>query len=122
VPPPHSPPDSYSKTSVSSHDPNNNTKPGTSSIDGDENQFGDPALGRSSSEEKESMTPAQTKRKAQNRAAYVITRARSQKQYQAGCSVYHSEIVSRLQLVDIKPANRDQYIVNAHSANEKRGM
>ncbi|CAI7585192.1 unnamed protein product [Penicillium pancosmium] len=79
VPPPHSPPDSYSKTSVSSNDPNNNTKPGTSSIDGDENQFGDSALGRSSSEEKESMTPAQTKRKAQNRAAQRAFRERKER-------------------------------------------
>lgn len=68
------------------------------------------------------MTPAQTKRKAQNRAAYVTTRARSPEQYYAACPVYHSEIIIRLQLVDVKPANRDQYIVNAHSANEKRGM
>jgi hypothetical protein len=38
------------------------------SLDGDENAV---AVGRSSSEEKESMIPAQNKRKAQNRAAYV---------------------------------------------------
>lgn len=51
---------------------NNNTKPGLASIDDDENQFADTGMGRSSSEEKESMMPAQSKRKAQNRAAYVI--------------------------------------------------
>jgi hypothetical protein len=95
VPPPHSPPDSYTKASVSSHDPNNNIKPGTSSIDGDENQFGDPALGRSSSEEKDSMTPAQTKRKAQNRAAYVITRVRLLQQYQALYAGYHQKTINR---------------------------
>ena len=70
VPPPHSPPDSFTKQSVSSNDPNNNTKPGPASLDGDE-FFADGGVARSSSEEKESMTPAQTKRKAQNRAAYV---------------------------------------------------
>lgn len=75
VPPPHSPPDSFTKTSVSSNDPHTNTKLDPSSIDGDENQYADPTLGRSSSEEKELMTPAQTKRKAQNRAAYVISLA-----------------------------------------------
>ena len=40
-------------------------------IDGDDNHFSDLIIGRSSSEEKESLTPAQSKRKAQNRAAYV---------------------------------------------------
>lgn len=73
VPPPHSPPDSFTKHSVSSNDVNNNARMDPASIDGDENQFADPGVGRSSSEEKESMTPAQSKRKAQNRAAYVIS-------------------------------------------------
>jgi hypothetical protein len=64
VPPPHSPPESV-KHSASSH----HTRP--TSFDGDETQFPDPNVG-SSSEEKESA-PAQSKRKAQNRAAYVIS-------------------------------------------------
>jgi hypothetical protein len=68
VPPPHSPPDSFTKHSVSSND-FNNSKLDPPSIDGDENHFADAGIARSSSEEKESMTPAQTKRKAQNRAA-----------------------------------------------------
>ncbi|OQE28765.1 hypothetical protein PENSTE_c003G10076 [Penicillium steckii] len=79
VPPPHSPPDSFTKTSVSSNDPHTNTKLDPSSIDGDENQYADPTLGRSSSEEKESMTPAQTKRKAQNRAAQRAFRERKER-------------------------------------------
>lgn len=72
VPPPHSPPDSFTKHSVSSNDFGNNSKLDPSSIDGDENHYADIGVARSSSEEKESMTPAQSKRKAQNRAAYVI--------------------------------------------------
>ncbi|KAJ5103783.1 hypothetical protein N7532_004312 [Penicillium argentinense] len=79
VPPPHSPPDSFTKTSVSSNDPNSHTRAGPASTDGDDNQFVDPAVGRSSSEEKESMTPAQTKRKAQNRAAQRAFRERKER-------------------------------------------
>lgn len=71
VPPPHSPPDSFTKRSISSNDVTNNTRVDPASVDGEENQFADPGVGRSSSEEKETMTPAQSKRKAQNRAAYV---------------------------------------------------
>lgn len=70
--PPHSPPDSFTKQSVSSNDVHNSTRPGPTSIDGDEGPYRDPT-GRSSSEEKDSATPAQSKRKAQNRAAYVIS-------------------------------------------------
>ncbi|KAF5865025.1 hypothetical protein ETB97_005590 [Aspergillus alliaceus] len=40
---------------------------------------GEPGLGRSSSEEKESMTPAQSKRKAQNRAAQRAFRERKER-------------------------------------------
>jgi hypothetical protein len=69
VPPPHSPPDSFTKHSESSNDVNH-TKRDPASVDGDERQYIDPA-GQSSSEEKDNMTPAQSKRKAQNRAAYV---------------------------------------------------
>ncbi|KAJ5724137.1 hypothetical protein N7488_002172 [Penicillium malachiteum] len=76
--PPHSPPDSFTKQSVSSNDPTN-TKPGPGSLDGDDAQFGDGGMMRSSSEEKESMTPAQTKRKAQNRAAQRAFRERKER-------------------------------------------
>lgn len=72
APPPHSPPDSFSRHSVSSNDVKSTARANPASIDGDVNQFADPGVDRSSSEEKESMTPAQSKRKAQNRAAYVI--------------------------------------------------
>ncbi|KXG48752.1 bZIP transcription factor, bZIP-1 [Penicillium griseofulvum] len=69
VPPPHSPPESV-KHSASSH----HTRP--TSFDGDETQFPDPNVG-SSSEEKESA-PAQSKRKAQNRAAQRAFRERKE--------------------------------------------
>ncbi|KAJ5693081.1 hypothetical protein N7462_002504 [Penicillium macrosclerotiorum] len=79
VPPPHSPPDSFTKHSVSSNDIHHNNKPEPASIDGDDNQYADPAAGRSSSEEKESATPAQSKRKAQNRAAQRAFRERKER-------------------------------------------
>ncbi|KAM0106649.1 AP-1-like transcription factor [Aspergillus fumigatus] len=64
VPPPHSPPESFSKHSVSSNDfPNSHAEPG--SVEGGDDQL----QHRSSSEEKDNLTPAQSKRKAQNRAA-----------------------------------------------------
>lgn len=72
APPPHSPPDSFTKHSISSNDVRYGSKPDPVTFDGEENQFADAGMGRSSSEEKESATPAQSKRKAQNRAAYVI--------------------------------------------------
>ncbi|KAJ5628868.1 hypothetical protein N7490_011096 [Penicillium lividum] len=78
VPPPHSPPDSYTKHSVSDNDYGNNSKLDPSSIDGDENHFAD-GMTRSSSEEKDSMTPAQSKRKAQNRAAQRAFRERKER-------------------------------------------
>ncbi|KAJ5094527.1 hypothetical protein N7456_010388 [Penicillium angulare] len=77
--PPHSPPDSFTKHSVSSNDPNNHTKAESGILDGDENLYGDGGMARSSSEEKESMTPAQTKRKAQNRAAQRAFRERKER-------------------------------------------
>ncbi|KAF7589790.1 hypothetical protein BBP40_003852 [Aspergillus hancockii] len=65
VNPPHSPPESFSKHSASSSDIlGHHTEP--TSINGD------PGLVRSSSEEKESMAPTQSKRKAQNRAALTF--------------------------------------------------
>ncbi|KAJ5920843.1 hypothetical protein N7466_009169 [Penicillium verhagenii] len=79
VPQPHSPPDSFTKHSVSSNDFGHNSKMDPSSLDGDENNFGDAGLGRSSSEEKDSMTPAQSKRKAQNRAAQRAFRERKER-------------------------------------------
>ncbi|KAJ5891185.1 uncharacterized protein N7473_007413 [Penicillium subrubescens] len=77
-PPPHSPPDSFTKHSVSSNDVHNSTKPEPTSIDGDDSQYRDPA-GRSSSEEKDSAMPAQSKRKAQNRAAQRAFRERKER-------------------------------------------
>ncbi|KAJ5163671.1 transcriptional regulator family: bZIP [Penicillium coprophilum] len=74
VPPPHSPPESVKHSASSSDAANQHTRP---SFDGDETQFADPTLGRSSSEEKESA-PAQSKRKAQNRAAQRAFRERKE--------------------------------------------
>ncbi|PWY91045.1 hypothetical protein BO70DRAFT_384598 [Aspergillus heteromorphus CBS 117.55] len=77
VPPPHSPPESTTKQSVSSNDyPNNHYD--RASPDGDD-QLLDLNLGRSSSEEKEILTPAQSKRKAQNRAAQRAFRERKER-------------------------------------------
>lgn len=72
--PPQSPPDSYTKQSVSSGEHLGPSHyPG--SIEGRDEFLADPGLIRSSSEEKDKEglagTPAQSKRKAQNRAAYV---------------------------------------------------
>ncbi|KAG0159480.1 hypothetical protein PDIDSM_7002 [Penicillium digitatum] len=75
VPPPHSPPESV-KHSASS-DAANSQHARLTSFDGDETQFADHTLGRSSSEEKESA-PAQSKRKAQNRAAQRAFRERKE--------------------------------------------
>ncbi|KAK4871302.1 hypothetical protein LT330_000539 [Penicillium expansum] len=75
VPPPHSPPESV-KHSASS-DAANSQHTRLTSFDGDETQFADQILGRSSSEEKESA-PAQSKRKAQNRAAQRAFRERKE--------------------------------------------
>lgn len=75
VPPPHSPPESVKHSASSDATNSQHTRP--TSYDGDEAQFADPTLGRSSSEEKESA-PGQSKRKAQNRAAYVIYQTRSE--------------------------------------------
>ncbi|KAJ6106278.1 hypothetical protein N7512_009795 [Penicillium capsulatum] len=72
VPPPHSPPDSFTKRSISSNDPNNISKPDLGAPDGDDTQYVDPAVGRSSSEEKDSKVAAPSKRKEQNRAAYQV--------------------------------------------------
>ncbi|CAI7580020.1 unnamed protein product [Penicillium glandicola] len=76
VPPPHSPPESV-KHSAASSDAANSQHTRPTSFDGDETQFADPTLGRSSSEEKESA-PAQSKRKAQNRAAQRAFRERKE--------------------------------------------
>ncbi|CDM34001.1 transcriptional regulator family: bZIP [Penicillium roqueforti] len=75
VPPPHSPPDSVKHSASSDAANTQHTRP--TSFDGDETQFADPALGRSSSEEKDSA-PAQSKRKAQNRAAQRAFRERKE--------------------------------------------
>ncbi|KAG2418708.1 hypothetical protein HFD88_001809 [Aspergillus terreus] len=76
--PPHSPPESFSKHSISSNEvlPHHER----ASADG-EDQVGDHGMGRSSSEEKEgsNMTPAQSKRKAQNRAAQRAFRERKER-------------------------------------------
>ncbi|KAJ5960495.1 uncharacterized protein N7479_007645 [Penicillium vulpinum] len=76
VPQPHSPPESV-KHSASSSDGTHTQHTRLTSFDGDETQFADPTLGRSSSEEKESA-PAQSKRKAQNRAAQRAFRERKE--------------------------------------------
>ncbi|KAL4892980.1 hypothetical protein BDV59DRAFT_179204 [Aspergillus ambiguus] len=78
VPPPHSPPESFTKHSVSSNEVHNNHE--RASADGEEH-LGDHGMGRSSSEEKEgaNMNPAQTKRKAQNRAAQRAFRERKER-------------------------------------------
>ncbi|GIJ99300.1 hypothetical protein Aspvir_001430 [Aspergillus viridinutans] len=74
VPPPHSPPESFSKHSVSSNDfPNIHAEPG--SVEGGDDQL----QHRSSSEEKDNLTPAQSKRKAQNRAAQRAFRERKER-------------------------------------------
>ncbi|KAJ5276721.1 hypothetical protein N7524_002874 [Penicillium chrysogenum] len=75
VPPPHTPPESVKHSASSDAANNQYTRP--TSFDGDEAQFADPTLGRSSSEEKESA-PAQSKRKAQNRAAQRAFRERKE--------------------------------------------
>jgi hypothetical protein len=75
VPPPHTPPESVKHSTSSDAANNQYTRP--TSFDGDETQFADPTLGRSSSEEKESA-PAQSKRKAQNRAAQRAFRERKE--------------------------------------------
>ncbi|KAJ6138528.1 hypothetical protein N7471_005014 [Penicillium samsonianum] len=75
VPAPHSPPESVKHSASSDATSNQHTRP--TSFDGDESQFADPTLGRSSSEEKESA-PAQSKRKAQNRAAQRAFRERKE--------------------------------------------
>ncbi|KAF4760618.1 hypothetical protein HAV15_005595 [Penicillium sp. str.  len=75
VPPPHSPPESVKHSASSDVTNSQHTRP--TSYDGDETQFADPTLGRSSSEEKESA-PAQSKRKAQNRAAQRAFRERKE--------------------------------------------
>ncbi|KAL4921005.1 hypothetical protein BDW62DRAFT_175728 [Aspergillus aurantiobrunneus] len=79
--PPQSPPDSYTKQSVSSGEHlGGNYYPG--SIEGHDEFPADPTLGRSSSEEKDKeglSTPAQSKRKAQNRAAQRAFRERKER-------------------------------------------
>ncbi|KAJ9241734.1 transcriptional regulator family: bZIP [Paecilomyces variotii] len=76
--PPHSPPDSFSKNSSTSNDftadPSQQTSPETG-----EDAIGEHNAGRSSSEEKESLTPAQSRRKAQNRAAQRAFRERKER-------------------------------------------
>ncbi|KAL2810400.1 hypothetical protein BJX63DRAFT_434314 [Aspergillus granulosus] len=71
---PQSPPDSYTKQSVSGSSEPISAGPYPGSIEGRDDFLADPNLVRSDSEEKDKeglMTPAQSKRKAQNRAAYA---------------------------------------------------
>ncbi|GAQ39266.1 hypothetical protein AtubIFM56815_007694 [Aspergillus tubingensis] len=77
VAPPHSPPESLTKQSVTSNEFSSQNVD-RASYDGDD-QLLDQSLGRSSSEEKESLTPAQSKRKAQNRAAQRAFRERKER-------------------------------------------
>ncbi|KAJ5551102.1 hypothetical protein N7535_000956 [Penicillium sp. DV-2018c] len=76
--PPYSSPDSFSKHSTTSSDAAHNQHTDPTSIDGDEVQFNDPSIVRSSSEEKES-DPTESKRKAQNRAAQRAFRERKER-------------------------------------------
>jgi hypothetical protein len=111
VPPPHSPPESFSKHSVSSTEAGNNQHTDPITFDGDEPPFADPSMGRSSSEENQSV-PAQSKRKAQNRAAYV-TNQPSPSHVLSGC----------VDAPIIRNANRTiTLIANEHSAKEKNAM
>ncbi|PYI18311.1 hypothetical protein BO86DRAFT_390480 [Aspergillus japonicus CBS 114.51] len=77
VPPPHSPPESLTKQSVSSNDVANPSFD-RASLEADDFPV-DFNPGRSSSEEKDSVTPAQSKRKAQNRAAQRAFRERKER-------------------------------------------
>lgn len=70
IAPPHSPPESFTKQSIGSNEIKSDSAPRTSTETGDE-QSTERKSGRSSSEEKDTLTPAQSRRKAQNRAAYV---------------------------------------------------
>ncbi|KAJ5239639.1 hypothetical protein N7468_004258 [Penicillium chermesinum] len=79
VPPPHSPPDSFTKHSAGSSDHANYTNQDQALGDGDEVHLPDPPVARSSSEEKDSSVPAQSKRKAQNRAAQRAFRERKER-------------------------------------------
>lgn len=80
VAPPHSPPESFTRNSNKSTDITSDeliggggrgaaASQGQAMMDNFEDALGDR---RSSSEEKEILTPAQNRRKAQNRAAYVF--------------------------------------------------
>ncbi|RAL10382.1 putative bZIP transcription factor (Fcr3) [Aspergillus homomorphus CBS 101889] len=77
VAPPHSPPESLTKQSVSSNDVANQHFDQASLEADDLPVEFNPA--RSSSEEKDNMTPAQSKRKAQNRAAQRAFRERKER-------------------------------------------
>lgn len=79
VAPPHSPPESFTRNSNKSTDitgdelgAGRGNAQGQAMLENFDDVLGDRKSGRSSSEEKELLTPAQNRRKAQNRAAYVF--------------------------------------------------
>ncbi|CEL02818.1 hypothetical protein ASPCAL03981 [Aspergillus calidoustus] len=79
---PQSPPDSYAKQSVSGSSEPISAGPYPRSIEGRDDFLADPSMVRSDSEEKDReglMTPAQSKRKAQNRAAQRAFRERKER-------------------------------------------
>ena len=69
APQPHSPPESFSKQSASSNEPGNLGEP--IPVDVHDDQLVAQNGGRSSSEEKDGTVPPKSRRKEQNRAAYV---------------------------------------------------
>jgi hypothetical protein len=84
VAPPHSPPESFTRNSNKSTDITSDELVGVGGrgvtaaqsqamLDNFDDALADRKSGRSSSEEKEILTPAQNRRKAQNRAAYVLS-------------------------------------------------
>ncbi|KAL1865072.1 hypothetical protein Plec18167_009541 [Paecilomyces lecythidis] len=75
--PPQSPPDSFSKNSSVTNELAADLS--RTSPEAAEDAAGDQNAGRSSSEEKESLTPAQSRRKAQNRAAQRAFRERKER-------------------------------------------
>ncbi|KAL2014181.1 hypothetical protein VTN00DRAFT_1706 [Thermoascus crustaceus] len=78
IAPPHSPPESFTKHSVGSNEFKSDGPPQTATDTGDD-QSADRKSGRSSSEEKDTLTPAQSRRKAQNRAAQRAFRERKER-------------------------------------------
>lgn len=109
VGPPHSPPESSSKASVTNNDIKSDALQYAPTEVGDDHTGRNPGWG--SSEEKEPLNPAQRRRKEQNRAAYVIWNLESQKEinllFFAGTATDELTVSS-------------QITANAPSASEKK--